>query len=119
MIDSELLERTAKTSDIRYVSDMKMLACLHCATQVLEHASVCVGCGTEIVRGSTRRERSAAGCGVSMLAIVVRLPIAGMGPMPNPREEAALFLVFKFIAIGRILRLSLPSQEENARGART
>src|ERR1700712_5184846 len=84
---------------------MKMLVCPHCATQVPEHASVCVGCGAEIVRGATRGERSAAGCGVSLLALAVAMVVAGMGPMPDPREDAALFLVFKFIAITLLANL--------------
>ena len=76
-----------------------MLVCPHCTTKVPEQASVCAGCGAEIVRGATRRERSAAGCVVALVALVVALTIAGMGPMPGPYEDAAFFLILKLIAV--------------------
>lgn len=78
---------------------MKTLACPHCGTQVPEDASVCVGCRAEIVRGSTRQERSAAGCIVALLALFVAMIVAGMGPMPDPRSDAAFFLILKFIVV--------------------
>ena len=78
---------------------MKMLVCPHCATQVPENASVCAGCGAEIVRGATRQERSAAGCVVTLVVLLVAMAIVGMGQMPDPREDAALFLVLKFLAL--------------------
>lgn len=78
---------------------MKTLVCPHCTSEVPEHASVCVGCGAEIVRGATRRERSAGGCIFALLVLLVTMAIVGMGPMPDPYTDAALFLVLKFIAL--------------------
>ncbi|MEP6668762.1 MAG: hypothetical protein ABJF10_06400 [Chthoniobacter sp.] len=78
---------------------MKTLVCPHCATKVPQHASVCVGCGAEIVRGATRQERSAGGCVFALLVLAVSMVIVGMGPMPDPRDDASLFLVLKFIAL--------------------
>ena len=43
------------------VRSVKTLVCPHCHTQVPESASVCVGCGAEIVRGLSRRGRSFVG----------------------------------------------------------
>jgi len=40
---------------------VKTLVCPHCHTQVPESASVCVGCGAEIVRGLSRQGRSFVG----------------------------------------------------------
>jgi predicted nucleic acid-binding Zn ribbon protein len=78
---------------------MKTLICPHCGTQVPAHVSVCVGCGAEIVRGATRQERSTAGCVVALLALFVAMIVAGMGSLPDPQSDAALFLIFKFIAV--------------------
>ena len=78
---------------------MKTLVCPHCGTHVPEHASICVGCSAEIVVGATRRERSTAGCLASVLALLVTMAIVGMGSMPDPRIDAALFLVLKFLAL--------------------
>lgn len=60
---------------------------------------MCVGCGAEIVRGETRQERSNAGCIVAVLALLVTMTIVGMGPLPGPREDEMLFLIFKLIAV--------------------
>lgn len=84
---------------LRYALIMEAIACPHCGTRIPQHASVCVGCGAEIVRGATRQERSAAGCVVALLALTIAMIVAGMGPMPNPRSDAALFLILKFIAV--------------------
>jgi predicted nucleic acid-binding Zn ribbon protein len=78
---------------------MKMLVCPHCATQIPEHASVCVGCGAEIVRGATHQERSTAGCCFTVLVLLIAMAIAGMQPMPDPHGDAALFLVLKFLGL--------------------
>lgn len=88
---------------------MKTLVCPHCGTHVPEHATVCVGCGAEIVHGATRKERSSAGCLLSFVALIVTMAIIGMGKMPEPSSDAAFLLILKFIilvvvtnAIGRI-----------------
>src|SRR5262245_32361523 len=50
---------------------MKALVCPHCHTSVPETASVCTGCGSEVVRGLTRRQRSFVG--VIFVAIAILL----------------------------------------------
>ncbi|MGI9113795.1 MAG: zinc-ribbon domain-containing protein [Chthoniobacterales bacterium] len=50
---------------------VKVLICPHCHTQVPEAASVCTGCGAEVVRGLTRRQRSIVGLIFVALAIVL------------------------------------------------
>ena len=84
---------------------MKMLVCPHCGTKIPTRASVCAGCGAEIVRGATRQERTRGGCLFTAVAILVAMVIVGMGPMPDPHEDDALFLVFKFIALAFIANL--------------
>jgi predicted nucleic acid-binding Zn ribbon protein len=78
---------------------MKTLVCPHCGTQVPAQASVCVGCGAEIVRGATRQERASAGCVVALLALFVTMIVVGMKQMPDPRSDAAFLLILKFIAV--------------------
>jgi predicted nucleic acid-binding Zn ribbon protein len=53
---------------------MKTLVCPHCQTQVPEGAIVCVGCGAEVVRGATRRQRAWMG----LVFAVVAVPLLGM-----------------------------------------
>lgn len=82
-----------------------MLICPHCATQIPEHASVCVGCGAEIVRGATVQERSMAGCFFTVLVLLIAMAIAGMQPMPDPHDDAALFLVLRFLGLAVIANI--------------
>ena len=47
---------------------MNTLVCPHCLNVIPQAASVCTGCGAEIVlRGATRRERGSAGCATALL----------------------------------------------------
>lgn len=73
---------------------MNKLVCPHCDSQVSERASVCVGCGAEIVRGATRRERANVGCAFAFLALLVGLVAMGASRLPKPNSDAALFVVF-------------------------
>ena len=57
---------------------MKTLVCPHCQKTADQNASVCVGCGAEIVRGASRRERAIAGCLSSGLGIVIALVVVGV-----------------------------------------
>ena len=57
---------------------MKKLVCPHCQSTVDQSASVCLGCGAEIVRGASRRERSIAGCLSTGLGLVVALIVLGL-----------------------------------------
>ena len=56
---------------------MSSLVCPHCQTGVPDHASVCLGCGAEIVRGASKRERSIAGCLFSGIGVVIALVVVG------------------------------------------
>lgn len=58
-----------------------------------------MGCSAEIVRGATRGERSSAGCGVALLAMFVTMLIASVPRLPDPRDDATLFLVLKLIGV--------------------
>ncbi len=80
--------------------------CPHCHTQVPETASVCTGCGAEIVRGPTRRERSALGCGFMIVAILAMLlllhaleVLQGRSPLPSPTAEGAFSFFLALIAL--------------------
>ena len=52
---------------------MKALICPHCDSRVSETAHVCAGCGAEIIRGATTRERSLVGVAFVFGAILVAL----------------------------------------------
>jgi hypothetical protein len=72
---------------------MQKLVCPHCDSQVSERANVCVGCGAEIVRGATRRERTNVGCAFAFLALLVGLVAMGASLLPAPNSDSALFVV--------------------------
>jgi predicted nucleic acid-binding Zn ribbon protein len=78
---------------------MKTLVCPHCHTQVPESASVCTGCGAEIVHGLNRRERSFVGLSFVALALLIGvliwrgLEIAHGAPvLPSPKAEDGFFV---------------------------
>jgi predicted nucleic acid-binding Zn ribbon protein len=50
---------------------MNILLCPHCHTHVSENASVCTGCGAEVVRGLTKRQRSFVGLAFVAAAILI------------------------------------------------
>jgi predicted nucleic acid-binding Zn ribbon protein len=78
---------------------MKSLVCPHCRTALPDDVSVCTGCGAEIVRGATRRERAGAGCATAIIALLVVLAIVGMRPLPDTGSDEALFLILKLAAV--------------------
>ena len=93
------------TADKCYIFAVKKLVCPHCNSLVPECASVCVGCGAEVVRGATRRERSAVGllfAGGAVLIVVIVMRIIeieyGSLPAPPPNSEKALFYFLGLIA---------------------
>ena len=61
--------------------------------------SICTGCGAEIVRGATRRERAGAGCATAIIALIVALAIVGMRPLPDTGSDEGLFLMLKLVAV--------------------
>ena len=60
---------------------MKNLVCPHCQTTVDPKASVCLGCGAEVVRGARsgrkRRRDSRIGVLITMVAMGLILPVVG------------------------------------------
>ncbi len=85
---------------------MKTLVCSHCQTHVPIGANVCTGCGAEVVRGATRRERSRFGLlfvagAVVLLVVALRAWQIGTGSthLPQPNSDAALLLILGAIAL--------------------
>jgi predicted nucleic acid-binding Zn ribbon protein len=85
---------------------MNALVCPHCQTTVSEDSRVCRGCGAEIVRGSSRRERSLTGLGFVIAAMLVAvvlfrvLEIArGALPLSSPKPEDGFFFFVGLIAV--------------------
>ena len=82
------------------------LLCPHCQTPTSDKASICRGCGAEIVRGASRRERLLIGVGFVITAIFLAgvllrvFEIArGASPLPPPKAEYGLFVVLGLIVI--------------------
>jgi predicted nucleic acid-binding Zn ribbon protein len=80
---------------------VKEFVCPHCQTRVSDRANVCTGCGAEIVRGTTRRERSIVGVLFVAVAILIGLIVLraleisrGRMPLPSPQSDGALGLFF-------------------------
>lgn len=87
---------------------MNKLVCPHCDSHVSERASVCVGCGAEIVHGATRRERANFGCAFSILGLVFGLIAIGLMLPPKPGNDAGLFVFLGLI--GFVIAASLLGQ---------
>lgn len=103
-----------------YFVFVKTLVCPHCHTRVSETASVCAGCGAEVVRGLTKRGRAVAGLisvGVAVLIAVVILRVLevvnGRPALPSPKAQdgliviaaVALLIVVPFLIGSRAARL--------------
>jgi hypothetical protein len=54
------------------------LVCPDCQTVVNPNASVCAGCGAEIVRGASRKERATAGCISSIIGVLAAFAVLGL-----------------------------------------
>jgi uncharacterized membrane protein YphA (DoxX/SURF4 family) len=85
---------------------MKALVCPHCHSSVAETASVCTGCGAEIVRGLSRRQRSLVGLAFVFVAIVIfavflhAFEIAYGHPfLRSPKAEDGFFVIGGLIAL--------------------
>jgi hypothetical protein len=77
---------------------VKTLVCPHCQTQVSDRASVCAGCGAEIVRGATRKERSRIGAMFALAALLIGLIAMGASRLPKTNSNEALFVVLGLCA---------------------
>jgi predicted nucleic acid-binding Zn ribbon protein len=85
---------------------VKTLVCPHCHTQVPESASVCTGCGAEIIHGLNRRERSFVGVSFVVVALLIgvviwrALEIAhGTPVLPSPKAEDGFFVIAGLIVV--------------------
>ena len=85
---------------------MKTVVCPHCDSMVSQRAHVCVGCGAEIVRGATRRERSLFGVIFAIGAFAIAAwsvqgwgIIHGSSLLPRPDSNEALFVFLSIIAL--------------------
>jgi predicted nucleic acid-binding Zn ribbon protein len=85
---------------------MKALACPHCQTLVSNGARVCSGCGAEVVRGATRRERFFTGvvfaiAAFLILTVVLRMFQIQRGSLllPSPKADGALFIFLGLIGL--------------------
>lgn len=79
-------------------TNMELLKCPHCQTTVDAKASVCAGCGAEVVRGASRRERSTAGCLSSIGGLLVSLLLVGLLPLSSSNYSQGLAVVLGFFA---------------------
>ena len=89
---------------------MEPLQCPHCRRNFDARASVCAGCGAEIVRGASRNERATAGCPFSLVGLVLSLFVVGVLPLSSSNYGqglavvVGLFLaVVLFNAAGRVV----------------
>jgi predicted nucleic acid-binding Zn ribbon protein len=80
--------------------------CPHCHTQVPENASVCTGCGAEVVRGLSGRQRSFVGLAFVAAAIVIfgiflrSYEIANGHPfLRSPKAEDGFYVIAGFIVL--------------------
>jgi hypothetical protein len=85
---------------------MNALLCPHCQTPAASGARVCRGCGAEIVRGPSRRERPLIGIVFVVAAmflggVLLRvLEIArGSLPLPFPKAEYGFWVLLAVIAV--------------------
>lgn len=84
---------------------MELLKCPHCQTTVDAKASVCAGCGAEVVRGASRRERSTAGCLFSIGGLLVSLFFVGLLPLSSSNYGQGLAVVLGLFAAALIFNV--------------
>ncbi len=85
---------------------MKVLVCPHCQTAVSDGTRVCSGCGAEVVRGATRRERFFTGVVFAVAAFLILTVVLRMFQieggwllLPSPKSENALFVFLGLIGL--------------------
>jgi len=103
---SELGEIARTPTGAVYFVLVKTLVCPHCHTQVPENASVCTGCGAEVVRGLTRRQRSFVGLVFVAIAILIfgvflrGYEVANGHPfLRSPKAEDGLLVIVGFVVV--------------------
>lgn len=72
---------------------MKTLVCPHCRSSVDPNASVCLGCGAEVVRGASHREKGTVGCLLSLVGLVAALAAVGLLPLSSSNYGQGLAVV--------------------------
>lgn len=78
---------------------MQTLVCPHCQSTVDQHASVCIRCNAEIVRGASRKEKATAGCLATLVGIIVSfITIGFVAPRFRSPNEMGVPLVAGLIA---------------------
>lgn len=90
---------------------MKNLVCPHCQSTVDPSASVCLGCGAEIVRGASRKEKFTVGCLSTCIGVLITVVAIGMMlPSIGPPSEMGLAVLLGtllsalvFNILGRVL----------------
>jgi predicted nucleic acid-binding Zn ribbon protein len=87
-----------------------MLVCPHCHTQVPESASVCLGCGAEVIRGLSRGQRSFVGLAfvagaILIFGVLLRVYEIATGHafLRSPKAEDGLLVI-----VGLVLVVFLP-----------
>jgi hypothetical protein len=89
-----------------YIRAMKLLLCPHCQTPTSDKASVCRGCGAEIVRGASRRERALIGAMFVIAAMLIGVVVLrvlqtahGALPLPPPKAEDGFLVLVGVFAV--------------------
>jgi predicted nucleic acid-binding Zn ribbon protein len=85
---------------------MKALSCPHCQTPGPDTVKVCRGCGAEVIRGASRRERSLIGLAFVMAALFIAVAVLraleiarGAPPLSGPKAEDGLLFFLGLIAV--------------------
>ncbi|MGA9579942.1 MAG: hypothetical protein WBV90_20190, partial [Terrimicrobiaceae bacterium] len=85
------------------------LKCPHCHTPVSHGASVCCGCGAEVVRGASRQEQAIAGWILAVCGSVALLLAMGKPPPSASYQTIGFFIILgilgAFVAFNIIGRL--------------
>ncbi len=91
---------------------MKSLVCPHCQSVVDQNASVCLGCGAEVVRGASRKEKLTVGCLSTCIGVLITMVAIGSMVLPSigPPNEMGLAVLLGillsalvFNVLGRLL----------------
>jgi predicted nucleic acid-binding Zn ribbon protein len=89
-----------------YTATMNMLLCPHCQTPVPDSATVCRGCGAEIVRGASRGQRALIGVAFVIAAMLVGAVVLcaleivrGAPPLPAPKAEDGFLVLLALITV--------------------